>query len=194
MKIIKYLIVSLCLVILGATGYWFFSSPLKAKANPSSVHVLWMAKNGGAGSATETAVATTTTGVTWMAANGATTTMPFLVNGSEQVDLIVRQGASSTATSLLFTIDFSNDALCDSAPDKCNWFPDSNITTNSNVSSTVGSTTMVYDWHPGTAANATSTFSASFYKINAGYMRFNFQATGAAGNLWAQVAKKVQMP
>lgn len=165
-------------------------TPQDAIANPSSVQLLWMTKGGG--SATTTRMATTTTGVTYMTTATATSTMPLLVNGVDQVNVNVRLTPSTTATNLLAKIEYANGALCDTQPTACDWFDASGVTVNSNISSTIGSTTVVYNWKPDVAANSTTTASFAISNINASYMRLGFQLVGANGAIWVETAQKVQ--
>lgn len=162
-------------------------------AGPTQSQVVWMPKGGG--SATSSRPATTTDGVTYIAAAGASTTFAIDTQGVNQIDLNLRYTGSTSAAYLLYTVQFSDGAGCTQDQTRCDWFDDYGVTVNSNISNSVGSTTALYDFKPQQSSAvigwATTTPSLPFTNLNHPYTRFRFQTIGGAAGLWVAVSKAV---
>lgn len=190
----KAILFTLIAIVVVVTVYGL-TTPNKAISNKSSLTRVYMTKGGG--SNTQTAVATTSAGVTYLTTSTATTTFPIYIDGTDAVRLDLQLTATSAATVLNFNYQYSNDNYqCDVTPTNCNWFNDGQETVGSNLLATVGSTTQTHVWTPASSggANATSTTSILLTNITARYMRVNLSLSGANGAIWAQATKKIQLP
>lgn len=163
-----------------------------ASANPSDLNRVFMTKNGGSSSQT---IVSTSTGVTYTGPSTATTSFPFSSDRTDQLDLNLSVSGSSSATTLIWTYEFSNDNLsCDTQPTACNWFPESGSSIDSINTVTYSSSTVIHSWKPADGAFATSSLNVTVPSVASRYTRVLFQMTQASGTLYAEVARKVQRP
>jgi len=172
----------------------FLVTQNKVSANPSTLTVSYL----GGSVATTTMQYLTTAGA-------ATSTIIIPISKADQADINMLFVSSSTASTLNFTIDFSDDSGCDTAStslvtgqtyypvsytSSCNWFRE---TTNSVAGNLIlEASTTIHQWNPATTATSSKNVSES--SLAANYMRVQFYVTGANGGVWAQIASKSQRP
>lgn len=182
----KYLIFAL-IIICGVS----FGHVQNAHANPFDFDRVYMAQGGNA--STQTPVATTTAGVTFLsAAATASTTFPFPTNNVDSVSVDINYIGSTTASSLQFQLQASNDPLaCNTDPNVCNWF---NLVTGSTTPYTISSTTPVYSYTPNSAANATSSINVLLPAPTTRFMRIRFGTAVSNAAIWMEANNKRQRP
>lgn len=143
----------------------------------------------GGGSSTDTAVSTTTTGVTYKAVN-ATTTFPFYAEHADLVGVTVQMTASTSPGTLYLTYETSNtDASCHTDPNICDWSLPATIT-----SGVAASTSPYTTWRPDGANLATSTLYFTINPATAKFIRVKAWVSGSAAALWMSASRKVQNP
>lgn len=182
MKKLTYtgLILSLGLLI----AVFVMQDAQKVIGNASNYNIVYMPVGGG--SSTATAQATTTTGVTYLAP-AASTTFPFYIEHSDLVGVTVQMTASTSAGTLVLTYETSNNELCHTDPNGCNWSIPATIT-----SGVAASTTPTTTWRPDGELNATSTL---YYVINPAtskFVRVKASVVGSAAALWMSASGKTQ--
>ena len=175
----------IALAIIGITTIGLFLATKNVAAEPADFSRVYMLKGGG--KATPDAQATTTSGVTYLAA-GATTTFPFSTGKADMINLDIRMTASTSAGTLIFTYETSNDtANCNTDPNLCNWSLPSIIT-----SQVISSTTPTWTWRPDGELNATSSLSFLINPTYSKYIRVKASVTGSAAALWISATRKTQ--
>jgi len=172
----------------------FLMSQNSASANPSTITTSYL----GGTVATGTMQYLTT-------AQAATSTIIIPISKADQADMNLLFVSSSTASTLNFTVDFSDDYACDTASTSvatgqtyypitytsaCNWFRETTNSVSGNY--ILEASTTIHQWNP--AVTATSSKNVSESNLAANYMRVQFFVTGANGGVWAQVAAKSQRP
>lgn len=202
MKIKKYILP----IALGVLAVFLVSSflikPSSVEANKPEFTQVFMTKGGGA--STVVRVATTTEGVTYLSATqSASTTFAFSTAGANIVTISGFLTPSTTAATLMMDYQISNDNLpCDSDQNLCNWFSPSLLIQPSLIyamtavsSSTIltASTSARFFVNPQLGANATSSFAFQFPTIGAKWMRTRSGVTAAAGALWMEADRAVEI-
>ncbi len=171
----------------------FLQGADKAVGNVSSLNRVYMTTGGG--SSTLTPVATTTAGVTYLAAN-ATTTFPFSTEQTDIISLSINMTASTSVGRLVYTYEVSEDNLpCNTDPNRCSWFIPATATTTmvgSPAVTMLASTTPTFTWQPDGALNATSSLNVLVNPVAYRYVRIKANITGSAGALWMTATNKTQ--
>lgn len=111
--------------------------------------------------------------------------------GAEAIDLNVQVAASSTASVLTFSYEFSNgkgNIDCVATPTQCDWYGERAYTVDSTVQSTIGAQTMRYLFTPG--VTSTTTANVTIDRIGAKYTRIKFGASSANLAFFAQIVAK----
>jgi hypothetical protein len=99
------------------------------------------------------------------------------VAGLEKISIDTQVNASTTASVVLFKFYVSQD--------KADWFDLPNVTVDSSITNTVGSTTAAFSYTPGAPG-----FSRTSFQINPDhkYIKVVRSATTATSSVWTQVA------
>ena len=172
MKTLKKFLIGLSAIALIAVfAFLLAQNPNNAKANPSRFAHNYTAQ------ATSTLVS-------------ATSTLTFITDGADRADLLLIYRASSSAASLKWTYEYSNNSI--------DWFGEDYIAAQNNTNAIHASTTPVHFWTPSDWTAVGTTSSSSIKSIlnipvsNANYMRVKFNPVGANGLIWADAIVKVQ--
>jgi len=128
------------------------------------------------------------------ASEHATTTLSYLTNGAESVDLHLLVTPSSTESTLQFKVEYS--------PNNIDWYGENVIARNPDVefdNYLQSSTTPAHLWRPTTTTASNLVGKViRFDNVQSDYMRFVFNAVdGTASNnlgLWADAVAKIQEP
>mgnify|MGYP001587013455 CR=1 FL=1 len=132
-----------------------------------------------------TTVAATTTAI-YMNAAGATTTNQIFgcqTEGADVIDLNMNFAASSTASQLLWEIQFSNNNI--------DWYSEDGKTVDSEVNTTHGATAKVHLWTPGKIA--TSSKNIGIEPVASKRTRILFNSAGANGAISAEMLLRRQL-
>ena len=190
----KHKIIIIAVLVVLTSAAFIFGAYHKADTvlgNASQLTRVYMSKGGG--SSTFTPVATTTGGVTFLAA-GATTTFPFSTDRADAISLNIQVTASTSAGTLVGTYEVSNDSKtnCDTVPTECTWSQVSVIPLFAAATNVISSTSPLFTFRPDGALNATTTVNVTLTNLAYKYVRFKFSVSGSAAALWADVSRKVQ--
>ena len=162
----------------------------KTNANPSLIDVVTLAQYRGLSNP----AAIASSSVTYLVAGSASTTMVVGIDRADQAELNIYHVGSTTASVLLFSIDFSDDYNCASASNTCNWYRE-DLNSSSGSLVTHVAAPVFHTWSPALAA--TSTKNIIVNSLAARFMRVQFAASAAAGansEIWVQAAMKRQNP
>lgn len=145
------------------------------KSNLGSLTAITARVIAGAESATSSPVYLTTA--------AASSTFPFYLDNAKEAYANIIFTASSSASVLAWTYEFSDDNQT--------WFGEDASTNAGNVTTTHGSTNVYHIWTPGGAVVTSRTFALP--GINAKYARITVKSLGAAGSIWAKVNIKQEI-
>ena len=128
----------------------------------------------------------------WLGNNSATTTKIFLTSGAassttafncdnaESIDLNLMSVASSTATVLNWTYEFSDDNI--------DWFYQDGFQIVSTSAVTHGAGPILHSWTPNTTSEINK--NVSILPVASKYCRISIGATGADGSIWGGIILK----
>ena len=122
-----------------------------------------------------------TTTKVYLETGGASSTLNFNCDETESIDMNLMFVASSTASKLQWTYEFSFDNV--------DWFFEDGKTVNSDVQTTHGAGGMVHFWTPGTTSRSQK--NVTITPVASQYCRVVYGVTGGNGSLWsAMILKK----
>lgn len=135
--------------------------------------------------------ATTTSGVTFLTAAGASTTLAMNTIGISSINLNTQFTPSTTAGYLNYSVSFANGGStnCVSTPDACDWYPE-DATSVSGAATTHASSSAYHQWAPQVGISSTSTRNFVISSVGNRFTRVQFQANGSAGAVWAAATLK----
>lgn len=126
----------------------------------------------------------------YLVVGNATTTFVANTDGADQFDVNTYLIASSTSTSLNYSVDYSDDIGCYASPSSCNWYREDAVTLSGAVRTMAP--LAIRTFAPVTIASSTSSFRVT--SVGARFTRIGITAVGANGSVWIQLAAKDQRP
>jgi hypothetical protein len=127
-------------------------------------------------------IGTSTTSPMYMLTTTASTTLTVSIKNANALRLNTSLKASTTASYLLYTLEFSNDETASSRT----WYGEDNMTQTSNVLGTHGATALVHTWTPANASASSTPHSFYHTNLDAKFLRITASIKGANGGLYME--------
>ena len=142
MKKETILLLTLTALMLGiGGGFYFYNQSSEANFGNSSINLSkWQTGSG----------ATSTP--TYLSTGTASTTFAFDTSSADQIDLNLLAMGSSSASNLLWSVDFSNQNNCSASNANVDWFNEDGYTNTSNTLVTHGAGTRIHSLNLATSS------------------------------------------